>query len=115
MEYKRFKIKNQIGDPVAALKQVEQLPPAPNSSYGAIAATAITPVARDVVRKVGNFMNCRRCGNQINGLWNEWELCDKCGYRYHVGAQRSPDGDCQPIVQQPHAVHFVHCQSTTSA
>jgi len=45
-------------------------------------------------------MNCKRCGNQINGLWNEWELCDKCGYRYHVGAQRSPDGDCQPIAQQ---------------
>ena len=48
-------------------------------------------------------MNCRRCGNKINGLWNEWELCDKCGYRYHVGVQRSPGGDCQPIVQQTKA------------
>ena len=43
-------------------------------------------------------MNCRRCGNQINSLWNEWELCDKCGYRYHTGEQRSPDDDFQPVV-----------------
>ena len=36
-------------------------------------------------------MNCRRCSKPINGLWHEWELCDKCGYRYHRG-EHSPDG-----------------------
>lgn len=51
------------------------------------------------------IMNCRRCGNKIKGLWHQWELCDKCGYRYHVGVQRSPDGDCQPSAIMPCPFH----------
>ena len=49
-------------------------------------------------------MKCRRCGNEIDHLWNDmWELCDACGYRYDVQSQYSPDGDCQPIAQQTKA------------
>ena len=35
--------------------------------------------------------HCRRCGNTINDLWNDWELCDTCGYRFHTIELKSPD------------------------
>ena len=41
-------------------------------------------------------MKCRSCSNEIDHLWNDmWELCDKCGYRYNIETQRSPDDNCK--------------------
>ena len=36
-------------------------------------------------------VGCEGDGNEIKELWNDWELCDKCGYRYHVIERCSPD------------------------
>lgn len=37
-------------------------------------------------------MKCRHC-NSIISIWNGWELCDNCGYRYNIKNKNSPD-DC---------------------
>ena len=34
---------------------------------------------------------CRKCGSKIGDLWKGWELCDKCGYRFNVEENYSPD------------------------
>jgi hypothetical protein len=48
----------------------------------------------DSIKPIKRFdtMKCRRCNQEIGDeLWFGWELCDHCGYRFHVETQQSPD------------------------
>jgi hypothetical protein len=33
---------------------------------------------------------CKRCGHD-GQTWNDWELCDTCGYRFNLTSNTSPD------------------------
>ena len=36
-------------------------------------------------------MKCRKCRSEIAPIWNDWELCPTCGYRYNIETGKSPD------------------------